>query len=235
MKKLFAVAVAAVCAATSSMSLHATADTSTEFKKATTFSATTIAGTIIGGPLGMLAGAFAGAYLGETIETASEVDSLEKQVSAQTLALEAADLDLQELSYRLADSEGAFAELNRLTQNTLTLPVLFSFGSDQLNPAGQQHIAALSEFLQQYPNYQVHLEGHTDGLGDNRFNQHLSKARTESIVDSLAHYGINRDRISFSAQGANEATASKADQPGRAKERRVEIELIPVSPSVVMN
>lgn len=233
MKKLFAIAT--ICAVTTGTSLQAAADTFTEFKKTTTFSATTIAGTIIGGPLGMLAGAFAGAYLGETIETAGEVESLERQVSAQTLALEAAEQDLQDLSSQLANSESAFIELNRLTQNTLSLPVLFTFGSDQLNPAGQQHIAVLAEFLQQYPDYQVHLEGHTDSLGDESYNRNLSKARTESIIHSLSTQGVEADRISFSAQGAAEATALREDKPGRAKERRVEIELIPATPSMVMN
>lgn len=227
------IAIATLCTLSLGASHSTLADNYTEAKKATAFTTTTIAGTVLGGPVGMIVGALAGAYIGETIETAEEVNTMENQLAESHTALRVSEQKNHALAHQLSDAQLAFDELLPVTESALSLPVLFKFGSDQLNYDGQLQTKKLAEFLKNYDQYQVRLNGHTDQLGTEEYNNVLAQARAESIKNSLEILGVNPERITVNVYGSTMAKADKRDIEGRSKERRVEITLIPAE-SLVM-
>ena len=73
----------------------------------------------------------------------------------------------------------------------------------------------------------IRVEGNTDNLGDDEWNQSLSERRAESIVEYLVDRGVNRQRIVARGNGSTRPVASNRTIEGRARNRRTEILFIP--------
>ncbi|HET8655902.1 MAG TPA: OmpA family protein [Longimicrobiaceae bacterium] len=101
--------------------------------------------------------------------------------------------------------------------------LLFPFNSTQLLPAGQQNLQNLAQSLEQYPETQVLIVGHTDSIGSAQYNQTLSEQRAESAANVLSSYGVPRDRIQTSGRGETEPIADNSTAAGQAQNRRVEV------------
>ncbi|MBS3804470.1 MAG: OmpA family protein [Oleiphilaceae bacterium] len=101
--------------------------------------------------------------------------------------------------------------------------VLFDLNQAELKPAGEQTIERLAEFMSEYENRRVRVEGYTDSTGDESYNQRLSERRAESVRDALVARGISRDRIETKGFGEEFPVASNDTPAGRQQNRRVEI------------
>jgi outer membrane protein OmpA-like peptidoglycan-associated protein len=101
--------------------------------------------------------------------------------------------------------------------------LLFPFNSTQLLPAGQQNLQNLAQSLEQYPETQVLIVGHTDSIGSAQYNQTLSEQRATSAANVLSSYGVPRDRIQTSGRGETEPIADNSTAAGQAQNRRVEV------------
>jgi outer membrane protein OmpA-like peptidoglycan-associated protein len=75
----------------------------------------------------------------------------------------------------------------------------------------------------------VRVEGNTDNLGDETWNQGLSERRAQAIVDYLASRGVDRRRLVARGNGSGNPLASNKTAEGRARNRRTEILFIPAS------
>jgi outer membrane protein OmpA-like peptidoglycan-associated protein len=129
----------------------------------------------------------------------------------------------------------ALEDLNaKETQQTVTLQlsadVLFDFGKATLKPAATESLAKLALVLKGYPKGRITVEGHTDGKGDDAYNQALSERRAKTVADWLtANAGVASSRISARGYGKSRPVAPNtkpdgSDDPvGRARNRRVEI------------
>ena len=80
--------------------------------------------------------------------------------------------------------------------------------------------------LNQNKNLQISIEGHTDNVGTNEFNQTLSENRAKSVLNSLAAQGIDNSRLSFKGWGSSIPVADNRTEEGKAKNRRVELKFI---------
>jgi len=69
----------------------------------------------------------------------------------------------------------------------------------------------------------IEVAGHTDSTGTAEYNQRLSQARAETVLNFLASKGIARDRMSARGYGEEKPVASNDTSEGRAKNRRVEL------------
>ncbi|WP_372521085.1 autotransporter domain-containing protein [Candidatus Ruminimicrobiellum ovillum] len=99
----------------------------------------------------------------------------------------------------------------------------FVFGTDQLNNNGKTSLKQVATELENYPDAEVLVEGHTDNVGSDEVNQVISEKRASSVATSLKKdYGV-RNNIAVIGKGKNEPIASNDTAEGRAQNRRVEI------------
>ena len=99
----------------------------------------------------------------------------------------------------------------------------FVFGTDQLNSNGKESLKQVATELENYPEAEVLVEGHTDNVGGDEINQVISEKRAASVATSLKQdYGV-RNNIAVIGKGKKEPIASNDTAEGRAKNRRVEI------------
>jgi outer membrane protein OmpA-like peptidoglycan-associated protein len=109
--------------------------------------------------------------------------------------------------------------------------VLFAFDSDELQPGARTSLARIAEFLNGYPNQSVSVDGHTDSVGSDTYNQTLSERRARSTADYLTTQGVARGRISVRGHGESQPVAPNDTDAGRQQNRRVEILLKDPEPS----
>jgi outer membrane protein OmpA-like peptidoglycan-associated protein len=101
--------------------------------------------------------------------------------------------------------------------------VLFATASAQLQTGADTNLDKLVNFLNQYPDRRVHVEGHTDNIGAIEYNRDLSQRRADSVRHFLTEQGIASGRITTAGMGMDRPVASNASATGRQMNRRVEI------------
>jgi len=101
--------------------------------------------------------------------------------------------------------------------------VLFDTGQATLKPGAVLEINRLAQFLQQTPNSQVTIEGHTDSTGSANFNEMLSQQRAEAVRGALVSAGADPSRVTAVGMGPSLPVASNDTAAGRQQNRRVEI------------
>ena len=101
--------------------------------------------------------------------------------------------------------------------------VLFDTGSAQLRESAGNNLDRLASFLDQYPDQRALIEGHTDNVGSEEYNQRLSLQRAESVKLHLTRRGITSERLSASGLGLQRPIASNETPSGRQQNRRVEV------------
>lgn len=101
--------------------------------------------------------------------------------------------------------------------------VLFATGSAELPRRGDDNLNRLVDFLNEYPDRRVLIEGHTDSVGSAASNQQLSLRRADAVRTYLIQRGVSRDRLSTVGMGQERPVASNETASGRQQNRRVEI------------
>lgn len=101
--------------------------------------------------------------------------------------------------------------------------VLFATGSAEIQGGTNDNLQKLVNFLNQYPDRRVQIEGHTDNVGSASFNQNLSRQRAESVRRFLVERGIDSSRLSVSGFGFERPVAGNDTATGRQQNRRVEV------------
>jgi OOP family OmpA-OmpF porin len=76
--------------------------------------------------------------------------------------------------------------------------------------------------MQDNPTIKVEVQGHTDSVGNDRFNLKLSQKRAESVKAYLVKQGVSADRMVPKGYGENVPIADNRTKDGRAQNRRVE-------------
>lgn len=101
--------------------------------------------------------------------------------------------------------------------------VLFAFDSDKLTPAAMATLDGLLDRLAAPDVQAIRVEGHTDSVGSDAYNQKLSERRAASVANYLASRGVAADRLSTRGFGESQPLVDNASDDGRAQNRRVEI------------
>ena len=162
-----------------------------------------------------------------------------RALTATVLPLKATVLDIRgaggTIKAWVGDVQGALKDLGATVKGreikiNLAADVLFDFDKWELRPEAGPALDKLVAVLQAYPKAAVLIEGHTDGKGNDQYNQKLSERRAESVRGWLAAQGVGA-AMSTRGWGKSRPVApntkpSGADDPeGRQKNRRVEITL----------
>jgi outer membrane protein OmpA-like peptidoglycan-associated protein len=101
--------------------------------------------------------------------------------------------------------------------------VLFDTGRATLNPGAAMKLDRLASFLNEHPDRRVQIEGFTDSVGSDAYNQDLSERRAESVKAALVNRGIDPSRVSTEGYGKAYPVANNNDSGGRQLNRRVEV------------
>lgn len=101
--------------------------------------------------------------------------------------------------------------------------VLFDTGRSQLNPGSSRKLDQLAQFLTDHPERRVQIDGFTDSVGTDSYNQDLSQRRADAVKSALVARGISSPRIGSAGYGKGFPVADNADSGGRQLNRRVEV------------
>ncbi len=109
---------------------------------------------------------------------------------------------------------------------SLASSILFDAGKYTLRIEAYNVLDQIIKLLEAYPENNVRIEGHTDAVGSNSFNQVLSEMRARSVYDYLAKHGVDMKRLKAVGYGSRKPMATNSTNEGRTQNRRVEIIII---------
>lgn len=101
--------------------------------------------------------------------------------------------------------------------------VLFDTGKAELRSGSLRNLQQLADFLRENPERRVRVEGFTDSVGGDDFNQQLSERRAQSVAFALQRLGVASDRTVSAGYGKEYPVASNASAESRQMNRRVEV------------
>jgi outer membrane protein OmpA-like peptidoglycan-associated protein len=162
----------------------------------------------------------------------AERDRIQAQVRAReaSMAVEQRNAAVEERNAATLQSAQLQAEIAQLKAKqtdrgiVLTLgDVLFDTGRASLNPGAAMKLDRLATFLNEHPDRHVQIEGFTDSVGGDAYNQDLSERRAEAVKAALTMRGIDSSRIATEGYGKAYPVASNSDSGGRQLNRRVEV------------
>src|SRR5438445_8503243 len=101
--------------------------------------------------------------------------------------------------------------------------VLFDTASYTLKPGAREKLAKISGIVLAHAGLSLQIEGHTDSIGGDDFNQQLSERRADSVRDFLADQGVSPSSITAHGFGKTQPVATNETAEGRQRNRRVEL------------
>lgn len=107
-----------------------------------------------------------------------------------------------------------------------TSQVAFEPGSVSLTASSKTSLAQLVQLLRAYPQFKIRIAGHTDNTGRPEVNLRISKQRAQAVANYLLQRRVGRDQVIAQGYGAIRPIANNEDKAGRARNRRIEINLI---------
>jgi len=123
------------------------------------------------------------------------------------------------------------AQLNQVLQTRdtargliVSMPdVLFDFNKYTLKPEARERLARISGIVLAYPDLKLQVEGYTDSIGSDEYNQTLSDKRAESVRDYLVSSGVSMNNVAAQGMGKADPIADNSTAAGRKLNRRVEM------------
>ncbi len=107
--------------------------------------------------------------------------------------------------------------------------VTFAVDSTTISPSFRAALDNVAQSMITYPNSLVDVMGHTDSTGSDSYNLDLSRRRAESVANYLTSRGVSRTRIETVGYGKQYPVAENTTPEGRARNRRVEIRITPIT------
>lgn len=155
-------------------------------------------------------------------EAAAQSDALRAQAEKDR---ERAENEKQELRARLLQQLNSILATRDSARGLVAnmSDVLFRSGSYELLPAARERLAKVSGIVLAYPSLHVAIEGHTDSVGSDEYNQQLSQRRAQAVKDYFVQQGINSNAVEARGFGKTEPIASNDTTEGRQQNRRVEL------------
>jgi OOP family OmpA-OmpF porin len=109
---------------------------------------------------------------------------------------------------------------------TYAADAFFDFDKSVIKPEGKAKLDDLADKVKAINLEVIIAVGHTDSVGSDSYNQKLSMRRSQAVKAYLVSKGIDKTRIYTEGKGENQPVADNKTKEGRAKNRRVEIEVV---------
>lgn len=162
-------------------------------------------GAAIGAAVGAGVGAGAGALVGK------KMDKKEKEI-AQKLEKEA--------QVEQVEDQNGFQAI----KVTFAEGILFGFNSTKLSPSAQEALTKFANTIDDEPEMDVTIYGHTDNVGTHQVNEKVSTERAQAVSNFLLGHGVpSKQIIVVKGLAYDSPVADNSTEAGRAKNRRVEI------------
>ncbi len=160
-----------------------------------------------------------------------------KQESDAKLAATQAELDRKGNDNTRLEGEKAALRAQLLAQFNVVLQtrdtvrglvvnmsdVLFDSGKFSLRPEAREKLARIAGIVEGHPGLRLDVEGHTDSVGTDEYNQQLSEQRGGAVRDHLVQQGMPVASVSSKGFGKTQPTATNDTADGRQQNRRVEL------------
>ncbi len=122
------------------------------------------------------------------------------------------------------DATGCVMYRNETITHELMINFAFDSAKIPANEVGE--LRETADFMKDYPQLDIRVEGHTDSIGTVEYNQGLSERRAKSVGDSLiSDYGIEQERVSTVGYSENRPLVPNDSKENRAKNRRIEAKM----------
>ncbi len=148
-------------------------------------------------------------------QAAAEAERLRAQAEAERNSIK--QQMLQQLNQVLATRESARGLIMNMSD------VLFDFGKYTLKGEAREKLAKVSGIILGHPGLTLTVEGYTDNVGSDEFNQKLSEQRANAVREFLVSQGIADNAVTARGFGKNDPVASNDTAQGRSQNRRVQI------------
>jgi outer membrane protein OmpA-like peptidoglycan-associated protein len=149
----------------------------------------------------------------------------EQQAAASDQARQQAEQQKEEMRAKL------LAQLNQVLQTKdtargliVSMPdVLFDFNKYTLKPEARERLARISGIVVAYPDLHLNIEGYTDSIGSDEYNQTLSEKRAATVRDYLVTSGVSTNNVVAHGFGKADPVADNSTAAGRKLNRRVDM------------
>jgi len=158
-------------------------------------------------------------------EAARQKTEADQQRAAAEQGRQQAEQQKEEMRARL------LAQLNQVLQTKdtargliVSMPdVLFDFNKYTLKPEARERLARISGIVLAYPDLRLSIEGYTDSIGTDEYNQTLSEKRAATVRDYLIKSGVSLNNVFAQGFGKAEPVADNSTAAGRKLNRRVDM------------
>ena len=178
----------------------------------------------------------------DQIMLAARTQEADRAKLAAANSRQAADSALNQRDQANEETARVQAELDALKATptprgmVLTLgDVLFDTGRSELKSGASRKLDQLAQFLVEHPDRRVQIDGFTDSVGTDSYNEELSQRRANTVREALISRGVESSRIGTEGYGKSYPVANNNDSGGRQLNRRVEVVIggnngTPISP-----
>ena len=190
-----------------------------------------VSNTAIGAGTGALLGTAAGALLGSTNIKTRKAMLVGAGLGALAGGGVGLYMDNQEAKLR-ERLEGTGVSVTRHGENIiLNMPSNITFATDEsdIRPAFYEVLNSVAIVLREFNQTLVDVNGHTDADGTDEYNEELSSRRANSVAHYLVSQQLDSQRFSVQGFGESQPVASNASVSGKAQNRRVEIQIVPLT------
>jgi outer membrane protein OmpA-like peptidoglycan-associated protein len=160
----------------------------------------------------------------EAAKRAADADAQQARLQAQQVAAQA-EQEKTELRARLREQLNVILETRETARGLIVnvSDVLFDTGSATLKPGAREKLARVAGILASHPDLHIEIEGHTDSVGGEDYNQQLSERRSEAVRAYLVQQRIPSTTVRTAGFGESRPVASNTTPAGRQQNRRVEL------------
>lgn len=149
----------------------------------------------------------------------------EQQAQAARDAAAQATAEQDRLRQQLRDQLNVILETRETARGLIVnlSDVLFDFNKADLKPGAREKLSRIAGIIQSHPGLKMSIEGHTDSIGSDAYNQQLSERRAASVQAYLSGQGVAREIVGTAGFGESKPVASNDNAAGRQQNRRVEL------------
>jgi outer membrane protein OmpA-like peptidoglycan-associated protein len=182
--------------------------------------------TLGGGAIGAGAGGLIGGVIGKQTGNTATGAIIGAAVGGTAGAVIGKYMDKQAEEMKKDVGDAKIERVGEGIKVTFDSGILFKTGSSTLEQTAKTNIQGMSKVLNNYPDTNILIEGHTDSDGTEDFNQKLSERRAKAVADYAASIGVKASRITTVGRGETVPVASNDTAEGKQQNRRVEVAIM---------
>jgi outer membrane protein OmpA-like peptidoglycan-associated protein len=156
---------------------------------------------------------------------AAETDRAKAEANRARQDAQKAEAEKTELRERLRQQLNMILETRETARGLIVniSDVLFDFNKYTLKPGAREKLAKVSGILLAYPGLKIQVEGHTDSIGSDAYNQKLSEQRAGEVRNYICEQGVPQNTVTAVGFGKGDPVATNDTAAGRQQNRRVEL------------